>query len=61
MRLRNAFIRIGLFAAAWVAAFSVLPLWIPTLALMGWIAKITPAVRTINNRFQNVGPNETPA
>ena len=61
VRLRNAFIRIGIFAAAWVAAFSVLPLWLPSLALIGWIAKITPAVRTINNRFQNVGPNENPA
>ncbi len=61
VRLRKAGIRIPIFAAAWVAAFSVLPLWIPTLALAGWIAKITPGVRTINRRFQNVGPNENPA
>jgi type IV secretory pathway TrbD component len=61
VRLLKAGIRIPIFAAAWVAAFSVLPLWIPTLALAGWIAKITPGVRTINRRFQNVGPNENPA
>ena len=61
VRLRNAGIRIPIFAAAWVAAFSLLPLWIPTLALAGWIAKITPGVRTINRRFQNVCPNEQPA
>jgi hypothetical protein len=60
-RLLKAGIRIPIFAAAWVAAFSVLPLWVPTLALAGWIAKITPGVRIINRRFQNVGPNENPA
>ncbi len=60
-RLLKAGIRIPIFAAAWVAAFFVLPLWIPALALAGWIAKITPGVRIINRRFQNVGPNETPA
>jgi hypothetical protein len=61
VRILKAAIRIPIFAAAWVAAFSVLPIWIPTLALVGWIAKITPGVRTINRRFQNVGPNENPA
>ena len=61
VRLRNAFIRIGIFAAAWIAAFSILPFWIPALALIGWVALITPSVRIINHRFQSVGPDEDPA
>jgi hypothetical protein len=61
VRIRKAAIRIPIFAATWVAAFSVLPLWIPTLALAGWITKITPGIRTVNRRFQNVGPGENPA
>jgi hypothetical protein len=61
VRLRNAALRIPIFAAAWVAAFSVLPLFLPMLALAGWIAKITPGVRTITRRFQHVGPGENPA
>jgi hypothetical protein len=61
LRQRNAVLRIPVFLAAWVAAFAYLPLWIPVLALAGWVAKITPGVRMVNKRFQNVGPNESPA
>ena len=61
VRQRNAVLRIPLFIAAWVAAFTLLPLWIPALALAGWVAKITPGVRMVNRRFQNVGPDESPA
>jgi hypothetical protein len=61
VRQRNAILRVPVFIAAWVAAFTFLPLWIPALAFAGWVAKITPGVRTVNRRFQNVGPDESPA
>ena len=61
VRQRNAVLRIPLFIAAWIAAFTFLPLWIPSLAFAGWVAKITPGVRMVNQRFQNVGPDESPA
>ena len=61
VRKRNAFLRIPFFIAAWVAAFAYLPLWIPALAFAGWVAKITPGVRMVNRRFQNVGLDENPA
>ncbi len=35
--------------------------WLASLALAGWVAKITPGVRMVNARFQNVGPDEEPA
>jgi hypothetical protein len=59
-RQRNAMLRIPIFIAAWLALFAVLPIWGSVLALAGWIAKITPGVRMVNMRFQNVGPNEEP-
>ena len=61
VRQRNAILRVPLFIGAWGAAFALLPLWIPALAFAGWVAKITPGVRTVNRRFQNVGPDESPA
>ena len=60
-RQRNAMLRIPLFIAAWIAAFAALPLWLVTLALAGWVAKITPGIRMVNARFQNVGPDQEPA
>ena len=61
VRQRNAMLRIPAFIAVWVAAFTLLPLWLPTLALAGWVAKITPGVRRVHQLFQNVGPDENPA
>ena len=29
--------------------------------LAGWVVEITPGVRMVNQRFQNVGPDESPA
>ncbi len=60
-RQRNAVLRIPFFIAAWIAAFAFLPLWVATLALMGWVAKVTPGIRMVNREFQNVGPSENPA
>jgi len=60
-RARNALIRIPFFLAAWVATFAVLPLWASSLALAVWVAWVTPGVRRINARFQNVASNEEPA
>jgi hypothetical protein len=60
-RLRNAALRIPFFLAAWVAAFAWLPVWIPSVALVAWIAKVTPGIRSVNAQFQNLRPNEEPA
>jgi hypothetical protein len=57
-RQQRAMRRIPFFFAGWVAAFVFLPLWIPTVALVGWIAKITPGVRIVKARFQEVAPGE---
>ncbi len=60
-RLRRAMWRLGLFAAAWVAAALVLPIWLVALAFAGWGLAVTPGVRLVQARFQNVGPDEEPA
>ena len=59
-RLRVAAIRLGLFILAWVAAFALLPIWIPAVALTAWAIMITPKIRAINVAFQNVGADEEP-
>ena len=61
VRQRNAVLRIPIFVSVWVAAFTFLPVWLAALVFAGWVAKITPGVRMINRRFQNVGPDESPA
>ena len=53
-------LRLLVFVAAWITAFAYLPLWLASLALAGWVAKITPGVRMVNARFQNVAPDEEP-
>lgn len=60
-RIQTANLRLALFVAAWIAAFMVLPTWIVVLALAGWVAKVTPAVRLIQDRFQTAGASEEPA
>ena len=60
-RQRNAMLRIPLFAAAWIAASLLLPIWVVALLFAGWVAKVVPGIRLINERFQNVGPDEEPA
>jgi hypothetical protein len=60
-RVRNAGLRIPFFFAGWIAAFIYLPVWIAGPVLLAWIAKITPGIRMLNRRFQNVGPGESPA
>jgi hypothetical protein len=60
VRQRNALLRILLFLGAWIAAFVYLPLWLASLALAGWVAKIAPGVLRVNARFQNVRADEEP-
>jgi hypothetical protein len=60
-RQRNAMIRLVLFIAAWAAALVYAPIWLVAAAFTGWVAKITPGVRMVNRRFQNVGPDQEPA
>lgn len=60
-RQRNALLRIPLFVAAWIAAGLLLPMWVVALAFAGWLAKAVPGIRLLNQRFQNIGPDEEPA
>lgn len=53
--------RIPLFVAAWIAAGLLLPMWVVALALAGWLVKVVPGIRLVNQRFQNVGSHEEPA
>ncbi len=57
-RQRNALLRIPLFVGAWIAAGLVLPVWLVALAFAGWVAKVLPGIRLVNERFQNVGPED---
>ena len=61
VRQRNAVLRIPFFIAAWVAAFTFLPLWVAVLLFAGWVTKVTPGIRRVHQLFQNVGPDESPA
>ncbi len=54
-------LRIPLFVAAWIAAGLLLPTWVVALAFAGWMAKVVHGIRLVNERFQNVGPDEEPA
>lgn len=55
-RFLRAILRIPMFVAVWVLAFLYLPpLWVG-LALVAWVAWITPGVRYINEQFQNARP-----
>jgi len=60
-RQRNAMLRIPLFVAAWIAARLLLPMGVVALAFAAWVAKVVPGIRRVNQRFQNVGPDEEPA
>ncbi len=59
-RQRNAMLRIPLFIGVWIAAFAYFPLWLASLLLAGWVAKITPGVLKVHARFQNVRADEEP-
>jgi hypothetical protein len=53
-RIRNAMVRLGIFAALWITAFATLPTLLVGAALIGWIAWIIPKIRWLNLEFQNV-------
>jgi hypothetical protein len=48
---RNAMVRLGVFAALWIAAFATLPTLPVSAALIGWII---PKIRWVNLEFQNI-------
>ena len=60
-RIRNAMLRIPLFAACWIAAGLLLPAWVVALAFGAWLVKVVPGIREVNALFQNVGRGEEPA
>ena len=57
-RIRIALLRAVIFITGWLAAFALLPVWIPALALVGWSVMIAPKINAVNKGFQNVGPGE---
>ena len=59
-RMRVARSRLVFFITGWIAAFAFLPIWIPVLALVGWIAIVAPQINALNKRAQNVAPDEEP-
>jgi len=60
-RIRIALLRAVIFIAGWIAAFALLPFWIPTVALVAWSVMIAPKIHAVNKAFQNVGPGEEPS
>lgn len=59
-RVRIALLRVVIFIAAWIAAFVLLPVWIPALALVGWIAMVAPKINALKKMSQNVESDEEP-
>jgi len=53
-RIKIAMVRLGVFAALWIAAFATLPTLPVATVLAGWIAWIIPKVRWVNLEFQNI-------
>lgn len=53
-RVGIAFLRLLVFIAAWVIALTQLPVWAVGLAFLGWVAWITPRIRSLNEEFQNL-------
>ena len=60
-RIRIALMRAVIFVAGWIAAFALLPFWIPSVALVAWSVMIAPKIHAVNKAFQNVGPGEEPS
>jgi hypothetical protein len=58
--MRVARLRLVGFITGWIAAFAFLPVWIPVLALVGWIAIVAPQILALIKRAQNVAPGEEP-
>jgi len=53
-RIKIAMVRLGVFAALWIAAFATLPTLPVAAVLVGWIAWIIPKIRWVNLEFQNL-------
>jgi hypothetical protein len=53
-RIKIAGIRLGIFAALWIAAFALLPTLPVAVVLVAWTAWIIPKIRWLNLEFQNL-------
>ena len=53
-RIKVAGVRLGVFAALWVAAFATLPTLPVAVVFVAWIAWIIPKIRWLNLEFQNL-------
>jgi hypothetical protein len=60
-RIPAAFAKLVLFVAAWGVAFATLPLSIPGIALVAWVAWIVPGVRQVHREFQKTPEGEPEA
>lgn len=56
--MKTARIRLLFFAAGWIFAFALLPLWIPGLALLSWFALIVPRVNAVRRMSPSTAPDE---
>jgi hypothetical protein len=57
-RMRTARLRLVIFIVGWIAAFALLPIWIPTLALVGWMAIVAPKINALLKMSENTAPDE---
>ena len=48
-------------AASSIVVMSGAMLSLPFVALVAWIAKVTPGIRLVHAQFQNLRPEEEPA
>lgn len=59
-RIRRAMRRLVVFAAGWIVAAILLPLWLVGLALAAWVVAILPGLRAVHAAFQHIAPGEEP-
>jgi peroxiredoxin len=53
-RIQIAMVRLGGFAALWIAAFAMLPTFPVVAVFVAWIAWIIPKIRWVNLEFQDI-------
>ena len=57
-RMRNAQLRLVFFIVSWIVAFAFLPIWIPAMALVGWIAIVAPKISALTKMSKSDAPDE---